>query len=306
MKQIHFNYHHTHHFKIQKHSQKILWISLVLTLIFAFLELFGGIWSKSLALISDSFHMFSDVVALVLSMIAIFYASKKPTERFTYGFLRVEILSAFLNGLFLIGIAIFIIYEAIIRIFHPENIDFRTMIGIAIVGLIINIILTIILMQSLKHEENLNIKSALWHFLWDLLNSIGVIVTALLVKFTNLVIFDAIISIIISIVIFLGWWKIIKKSGFILMEAVPDELSTEKIHKTILSVENIKEIHEFHLWSISEWMYSLSFHIILNDYQDNKNYEIISKISDLLKETYNIDHITIQIENPEINPHDEQ
>ena len=165
MKFIDFSYHHADHHKIQKHSQKILWISLILTLIFAFLELFGGIFSHSLALISDSFHMFSDVFALILSMVAIFYASKKPTKRFTYGFLRVEILAAFVNGLLLMGISFFIVYEAIMRLISPEAIDFFTMITIATVGLIINIILTVILMQSLKEEENLNIKSALWHFL---------------------------------------------------------------------------------------------------------------------------------------------
>lgn len=197
--------------------------------------------------------MFSDVLALLLSIVAIYFASKSPTKKFTYWFLRVEILAAFLNWLALILIAIWISYEAINRIFNPENVDFLTMIIIAIIWLIVNIILTIVLYKSLKEEENLNIKSALWHFLWDLINSIWVIIVALLIKFTGFVIFDAIISIFVSIIIFIWWFKILKKSWFILLESVPDELSTDEIRETILSVK---------MWKI---FMSFIFLVFLND-----------------------------------------
>lgn len=305
MKEINFDYHHAKHYKLQNQSKKTIWISLILTLFFAFLELFWWIFSKSLALISDSFHMFSDVFALVLSLVAIYYASKKPTKKFTYGFLRVEILAAFVNWLALLLIAIWICYEAIVRIFNPETIDFNTMIIIASIWLLVNIILTIVLYRSLKEEENLNIKSALWHFLWDLMNSVWVIVTALLVKFTWYVIFDAIISIIISIIIWIWWVKIVKSASMILLEATPENMETDKIRETILSVENIKEIHEFHLWSLSEWFESLTFHVILKKYDWVNDYKIISEITEVLKEKHWIEHVTIQIENPEINTHEE-
>lgn len=305
MKEINFDYHHAKHYKLQNQSKKTIWISLILTLFFAFLELFWWIFSKSLALISDSFHMFSDVFALVLSLVAIYYASKKPTKKFTYGFLRVEILAAFVNWLALLLIAIWICYEAIVRIFNPETIDFNTMIIIASIWLLVNIILTIVLYRSLKEEENLNIKSALWHFLWDLMNSVWVIVTALLVKFTWYVIFDAIISIVISIIIWIWWVKIIKSASVILLEGVPENMETDKIRETILSVENVKEIHEFHLWSLSEWFESLTFHVILKKYDWVNDYKIISEITEILKEKHWIEHVTIQIENPEINTHEE-
>lgn len=305
MKEINFDYHHAKHYKLQNQSKKTIWISLILTLFFAFLELFWWIFSKSLALISDSFHMFSDVFALVLSLVAIYYASKKPTKKFTYWFLRVEILAAFVNWLALLLIAIWICYEAIVRIFNPETIDFNTMIIIASIWLLVNIILTIVLYRSLKEEENLNIKSALWHFLWDLMNSVWVIVTALLVKFTWYVIFDAIISIIISIIIWIWWIKIVKSASMILLEATPENMETDKIRETILSVENIKEIHEFHLWSLSEWFESLTFHVILKKYDWVNDYKIISEITEILKEKHWIEHVTIQIENPEINTHEE-
>ncbi|CAM3204334.1 cation diffusion facilitator family transporter [Streptobacillus felis] len=305
-KNIEFNYHHAKHYKVQKQSKKTLWISLLLTTVFALLELFGGIFSGSLALVSDSFHMISDVIALIFSMIAIYYASKKPTEKYTYGYLRVEIIAAFLNGLALVVIAIGIIYEAIKRVINPQEINFTLMITIAIIGLIINIILTFVLMNSLKHEDNLNIKSALWHFLGDLLNSVGVIITGFLVKYTGIVLLDPIISAVISIVIMTGGIKIIKKSLNILMEAVPEELNADNIRKSILEVENIENIHEFHLWSISEGLTSLSFHVILKEYKGVDDYSIIKKISDMLKEKYGIEHVTIQIENPEINIHEDE
>lgn len=303
MNKINFDYHHDNHYKLQNKSKKTLWISLILTFIFAMLELFGGIFSNSLSLISDSFHMISDVVALIISMIAIYFASKKPNNKFTYGYLRVEILAALLNGLALIIIALGIIYESILRFINPREIDFTTMLIIAIIGLIINIVLTIILARSLKEEDNLNIKSALWHFIGDLLNSIGVITAALLVKFTGLVLFDPLISLVISIIILIGGIKISKRALLILMEATPDELSVEEIRKSILEIENVEEIHEFHLWSISESMYSLSFHVILKKYENINDYNIISDITNMIKEKYNIHHITIQIEDPNINLH---
>lgn len=303
MKHISFDYHHTPHHKTQRQSKKTLWVSLCLTLFFACIELIGGMLSGSLALISDSFHMFSDVLALGLSMVAVYYAAKAPNNRFTYGYLRFEIIAAFLNGLALMLIALGILYEGIIRLINPVEIDFVLMITIASIGLIINIVLTIVLMRSLKAENNLNVKSALWHFLGDLFNSVGIIVAAILIKITGIIAIDAIVSLIVSAIIFIGGYKICKTAFYILMEAAPEELDCEAIHQTILNVTGVKEIHEFHLWSLSEHEYSLSFHVLLEQYDNVNDYEIIRKISEILKEKHHIEHVTIQIENPEINAH---
>ncbi|MGQ0287306.1 cation diffusion facilitator family transporter [Pasteurellaceae bacterium 22721_9_1] len=306
MKPITFNYHHLKHHKQQETSKKTLWLSLGLTLFFALVELLGGIFSQSLALISDSFHMFSDVVALLLSMIAIYYAAKEPNEKFTYGYERFEIIAAFLNGLALIIIAIGVAIEGISRLINPVDIDFTSMLVIACIGLLINIVLTVILMRSLKAENNLNIKSALWHFIGDLLNSVGVIAAAILIYYTGIIEIDAIISLIISAILFAGGYKICKKAFFILMEAVPDTLDLNKIHQSILAIEHVNEIHEFHLWSIGENSYSLSFHVLLNEYQNVNDYEIVEAICKMLRQEYQIEHVTIQIENLAINTHEEQ
>lgn len=305
MSNINFRYHHTKHYKMQAQSKKTIAVSIALTLFFALVEITGGILSGSLALVSDSFHMFSDVAALVFSAIAIFYSAKKPTKKFTYGYLRIEVIAAFTNGLVLMAISIGIIAEAVRRFFHPEEIQFLSMFWIAVTGLIVNIILTFALMQSLKKENNLNIKSALWHFLGDTLNSAGVIVTAVILKLTGLVIFDTIISVVISGVIFAGGFRITKAAFLILMESVPENLDIDRIRKSVLTIENIKDVHEFHLWSISEGFSSISFHVILNRYTGADDYRIVAEVVELLKREYGIEHVTVQIENPTINIHEQ-
>ncbi|QOF67246.1 cation transporter [Actinobacillus sp. GY-402] len=303
MNNIDFHYHHTNHYKIQHYSRKTLWLSLVLTFVFALVELLGGIISGSLALISDSFHMFSDVLALALSMIAIYYSAKRPTDKFTYGYVRFEIIAAFLNGIALILIALGVAAEGIQRLFHPVAVDFRSMLAVASVGLLINILLTLMLMNSLKHEKNLNIQSAFWHFFGDLLNSVGILIAALLIHWTGIITIDALASLVISVVIFWGGYKICRRAGGVLMEAVPPELQTAAIHQSVLAIPNVKGIHEFHLWSIADGLYSLSFHVILEQYQGVNDYELVKNISNMLKYEYQIEHVTIQIENPGVNTH---
>ena len=244
-------FHHIEHRKFQSSSKITLWLSLVITMIFTVVEFVGGIVSNSLALLSDSFHMLSDVLALGLSMVAIYFSSKPPTKNYTYGFLRLEIIVAFLNGLALIVISLGIMYEGIMRIIHPRPVESGIMILIAFIGLIANIVLTIILMISLKKENNINIQSALWHFIGDLLNSLGIIVAFVLIHFTGWNIVDPIISILISLIILRGGYKIIKNASKVLMERVPDRYDTDEIMGAMKDVEGVIDIHEFHLWSVT-------------------------------------------------------
>lgn len=299
MKQKYF--HHIEHSKVQQQSSHTLWITLFITVFFTIVEFTGGILSNSLALLSDSFHMLSDVLALVLSMLAIYFAKRKPNSRFTYGYLRFEILAAFLNGLALAVISAWIFYEAIMRIVYPQHVESNLMIVIATIGLVVNIILTIILMRSLKAENNINIQSALWHFMGDLLNSVGVIVAVLLIHFTGIQLIDPILSMIISIVIFRGGYKIMKNAWMVLMEAVPEELNTDEVIQTIKSVPNVLDVHEFHLWAITTDQYSLSAHVVLDSQFSKDAYKSINDIEDVLKTKYGLSHTTLQIEHLEIN-----
>ena len=296
------SFHHRNHFKIQKKSKKTLYVTLFLTLFFALMELFGGLFSNSLSLVGDSFHMFSDVLALGASMVAIYFEAKKPTEKFTYGFLRLEVVVAFLNGIVLMLIAVGMIYESVIRFFNPREIDFGSMFFIALVGLIFNIVITWILFSSTKKENNINIKSAMLHFLGDLLNSVGVIISSIIIYFTNFVYIDIIMSVVISVIIFIGGYKISKEAFFILMEAVPSEIYLNTLRNELLNIDGIKNIHELHVWKNDNEEISFTAHILLDNYEKHNNYRIINEIKEKLT-VYDIFHMTVQIENTGINIH---
>jgi len=296
-----YDFHHLAHVKEQHESKKTLWITLILTLFFTLVEVVGGIAANSLALLSDSAHMMSDVLALGLSITAIYLATRNSNKKYTFGFLRFEILASFLNGLALAVIAIGIFVEGIKRIITPREVDLQLMLIVASIGLLVNIILTIVLIRSTRLENNLNIKSALWHFIGDLLNSVGVIISAILIYYTNFTIFDPIISIIIGGVIFLGGAKIIRESYFILMESVPENFDLDAIRQEIGTVNGVKDIHEMHLWTITTDHYSLTAHVFICN--DVEPFKVVSEINNLLKEKYGLEHTTIQIEHPAINEH---
>ncbi|MDF2962216.1 MAG: cation diffusion facilitator family transporter [Paenibacillus sp.] len=298
-----YDYHHLHHVKEQSKSKRTLWITLFLTLFFTIVEIIGGIISNSLALLSDSAHMISDVLALGLSMVAIYLATRPPNARFTFGYLRFEIVASFLNGLALAIIAIGIFVEGIRRFFNPEPIDFRLMLIIASIGFVVNLVLTLVLSRSMKEEENLNVQSALWHFIGDLLSSAGVIVSAILIYFTGLQWFDPLISMVIGGIIFTGGWKIIKESYLILMESVPSRFNLDEVRQAIADVEGVEDVHEMHLWAISSDHYSLTAHVFIDE--NIQPFCIILAINETLKEKYGIEHSTIQMEHANIHPHGE-
>ncbi|WP_426456795.1 cation diffusion facilitator family transporter [Staphylococcus cohnii] len=296
-------FHHVDHRKKQQNSKLTLWITFFITLIFTIVEFVGGVLSNSLALLSDSFHMLSDVIALSLSMVAIYFATKKPTSRFTFGYLRLEILAAFLNGLALMIISLWILYEAVKRMIYQQPIESGVMVIIATIGLFVNIVLTIVLVRSLKQEDNINVQSALWHFMGDLLNSIGVIVAVVLIHITGWQMIDPLISIVISLIILRGGWKIARNAWLVLMEAVPEKFDTDKVIADMKSIKEIDDVHEFHLWSITTEHFSLSAHVVLSSQSEIESYEVINNVSKLLENKHNIKHTTLQIENLSINSH---
>lgn len=297
------DYHHLNHVKEQQTSKKTLWITLILTLFFTIVEIVGGLLSHSLALLSDSAHMIADVIALGLSMTAIYMAARKPNNRYTFGFLRFEIIASFLNGLALAVIAIGIFIEGIDRMIHPQDVKMGLMLGIASIGLVVNIVLTIVLGRSMREENNLNVKSALWHFIGDLLSSIGVIVSALLIHFTGYTLFDPVVSMVIGAIIFTGGAKIIRESLSVLMESVPEQFDLDQIRADLGSVEGVEDVHELHLWSISTEHYSLTAHVFVRE--DIQPYCVILGINHILKTKYGIEHSTVQIEHPTILDHGE-
>jgi cobalt-zinc-cadmium efflux system protein len=260
-----YDFHHLQHVKEQSKSRKTLWITLILTAFFTIVEIIGGLLSHSLALLSDSAHMISDVLALGLSMFAIYLATREPNAKFTFGYLRFEIIASFLNGLALAVISIGIFIEGINRIIHPEPVKLGLMLTIASIGFVVNLTLTIVLSRSMKEEGNLNVQSALWHFFGDLLSSVGVIISAIIINYTDYLRADPIISMVIGGIIFYGGAKIIRESYMILMESVPEKFDLDEMRANIAKVEGVEDVHEMHLWAISTDHYSLTAHVFINN-----------------------------------------
>lgn len=298
-----YDFHHLNHMKEQVKSKRTLWTTLILTMFFTIVEVVGALLSNSLALLSDSAHMISDVIALCLSMTAIYMATRNPNRKYTFGYLRFEIIASFLNGLALAIIAIGIFVEGIRRMINPQPVDLKLMLIIASIGFVVNVVLTVVLSSSMKEEKNLNVQSALWHFIGDLLSSIGVIVSGIIILFTGFYIVDPIISMVIGAIIFTGGAKITRESYLILMESVPERFDLDEIRAEIGKVAGVQDVHELHLWGISTDHYSLSAHVFIRG--DIQPFCVILAINEILKEKYGIEHSTIQIEHPAIHNHGE-
>ncbi|BBH21622.1 cation transporter [Paenibacillus baekrokdamisoli] len=298
-----YDYHHLGHEKEQATSKRSLWITLFLTLFFTIVEIIGGLLSNSLALLSDSAHMISDVIALGLSMTAIYLARRPPNARYTFGYLRFEIIASFLNGLALFAIAIGIFIEGYQRFIHPVPIKFALMLTIASIGFVVNLVLTLVLSRSMKEEENLNIQSALWHFIGDLISSIGVIISAIIIYYTNWLIVDPLISIIIGSILCIGGYRIIRESYLILMESVPHKFDLDEMRSSLLAIDGVEDVHEMHLWAISSNHYSLTAHVFIP--KNMQPFCVILAINELLRDKYDITHSTIQTEHATIHPHGE-
>jgi cobalt-zinc-cadmium efflux system protein len=275
-------------------SAKALSIALAITAIFALVEVIGGLVSGSLALLGDAGHMFTDVLALGLSLGAALVATRAPTEKHTFGFLRVEILVAFINGIALVGISLLIIYEAIGRFYDPVEVNSGIMLLVAIVGLGANLIG----IRLLKHgsEENLNVKGAFLHMMGDLLSSVGVIVAALLINFFSWQAADPLISIGIAVIIMVGAYRLVSQSVSILLEAVPSHLDLKDIHLSMIEMDGVFDVHDLHVWTLSSGSFSLSAHMVVNDQMIGNCSSIIAKVEAMLSERYNINHTTLQLE----------
>lgn len=275
-------------------STKVLLLALGITLGFALIEIIGGILSDSLALLSDAGHMFTDVLALGLSLGASIVTTRTPTKRHTFGFHRIEILVALVNGITLAVLSIIIILEALERIGQPRSVDSSLMLIISVIGLGANLLGIYILRD--KTKENLNVKGAYLHMLGDLLSSIGVILAALLIFFFNLIIADSIISIIIGLVIIFGAYRLVDQSIAILLEAAPEHIDMEEVERVLMEIEEVERVHDLHAWTLTSGVYAMSLHLVVKDRPISTCNNIILKANELLRERYQVTHSTIQIE----------
>lgn len=289
------NHNHTHNA-----NKKSLFISFILIATFMVVEVIGGIMTNSLALLSDAGHMLSDAVALGLSLAAFKFGEKAASSDKTYGYKRFEILAAFLNGLTLVGISVFIFYEAICRFFDPPQVIGAGMMTISVIGLIINILVAWILMKG-DTSENLNMRSAFLHVLGDLLGSVGAIIAALLIIFLGWNIADPIASVIVAALILVSGWRVLKDAIHILMEGKPANVDTEEIKKFFQQQEGVKEVHDLHVWAITSDFNALTAHLTVSEEADRD--KILADIEHYLQENFLLEHSTIQLEGNHAHHH---
>ncbi|BCB02862.1 cation diffusion facilitator family transporter [Bacillus sp. KH172YL63] len=273
-------------------NKKALFISFVFIFTFMIVEVIGGIVTNSLALLSDAGHMLSDAAALGLSLAA-FYIGEKATDKGkTYGYKRFEIVAAFLNGITLLLVSLYIFWEAYHRFIDTPTVS-PTMMIIAVIGLVVNIIVAWILMRG-DTEHNLNVRSAFLHVLGDMLGSVGAIIAGLLIYFFSWNLADPIASVIVAVLIIISGWRVTKDSIHILMEGSPEHIDTEKVKSDLSQLGGVLEVHDLHVWCITSDFTALSCHVVVGEEVDRDR--ILVELSHFLEEEYDIQHTTIQVE----------
>jgi len=282
-------------------------LSMLLTFAILIAEVIGGFWTGSLALLSDAAHVFMDVFALGLSYLALRLSALPADDRHTYGFHRLEVLAALINGVTLGAIAIEIFTESWHRWFNPEPIKSVEMLVIAVIGLVVNLVVAFVLgghAHEHEHEEgeeehneaeDLNVRSAFLHVVGDAVSSVGVIVAAGVIWFTGWEWVDPLMSVFIGIIIVLSSWRVLKSSLHILVEGVPEHLSVEKIGASMAGVPGVLDVHDLHVWSICSGHVALSAHVITADQTITDGNGIMTELKARLKK-FGIEHTTIQFE----------
>ena len=285
---------HTHSRQPSSSFTQPLLLAMGITAAFTVIELVGGFLSGSLALMSDAGHMFTDTVALALSLVAVRIAYRPPTQSQTYGFIRAEILAALANGAILIVITIVILYEAILRIIHPPEIEAPLMLAVAVAGLAANAAGAFILHD--KSKSSLNVRGAFLHMLSDLLSSVAVIVAALLILFFDLKISDPVLSMLIGGIILWGSWKLVTQSTQILLESVPASIKLDDVRQGIMTMKGVVEVHDLHVWTLSSGLYALSAHLVVEDRLLSSCSSVVAECEEMLARRFSISHTTFQLE----------
>lgn len=286
----HSGHHHHNHADIK--NRKILLIAVILTFVFMLVEFIGGLISNSLALLSDAGHMLSDSASLIMAYFAIFLSQKKADQFRTFGYKRIETITAFVNGITLIIISLLIIKEGIQRIFEPVEINSQQLITVASLGLLINIVIAVMLFKNSR--ENLNIKAAFLHVIGDLLGSVGAIVAGIIVSISGWLYIDPIISFFIAALIIISSGSLLKETFHLLMEGTPRHIKLASVEQMIMDSEGVTNVHDLHIWSLGDTKILLTGHIVISEISSSE--KIIDKISRQLHDNFGIEHSTIQAE----------
>ncbi len=268
--------------------------SLGLTGLIFFAELAGGFLTGSLALLSDAAHVFLDAFALGLSYVALRLASLPPDDRHTYGYHRLQILAALVNGTTLLLVAFEIFREAISRLSNPQPVLAGPMLVVAVVGLVVNLVVAFILRGH--DHENLNVRSAFFHVLGDALASVGVIGAGVIIVLTGWTLVDPLVSMLIGLIILVGSGNVLRRALHILIEGAPRGLTATEIAGAMEELPAVSKVHDLHVWTVSPGYIALSAHVVLDDQSLSETQSVMDRLKEILSERYDIEHTTIQFE----------
>lgn len=291
---------HTHEISASgKHKGRLI-IVLGLTTTYMLAEVIGGLLTNSLALLADAAHMLTDVGGLTLALLAIKFAERPATPERTYGYYRVEILAALTNAVVLIGISLYILYEAYERVRNPPEVQSGTMLIIAGIGLAINLAGVFILRAGSK--ESLNMKGAYFEVLSDMLTSVGVIVAGTIMLTTGWYYADPIISAGIGLFIFPRTWALLKDAVGVLLEGTPSDVNIAALRERLSELEGVEEIHDLHVWSLTSGVNALSVHAVLAKGAEHD--DVLTRVHERCTKDFKIAYVTAQTERIEFSCHE--
>lgn len=284
---------HTHSHTQDNGNRSRLLAAFIVTALFMLAEVIGGVLSGSLALLADAGHMLTDAAALLMALLALQFARRKPNARHTFGWLRLTTLAAFVNALALLVIIVLIVWEAIERFRQPQPVAGGFMLTIAIAGLLANL-LSFWLLHRGSAQSNMNVRAAALHVLGDLLGSVGAIVAALIIMLTGWTPVDPILSILVSALVLRSTWQLLKESLHELLEGSPASVDVDKLQRDLtLNIPEIRNVHHIHLWQVGEKPV-MTLHVrVIPPYDHDA---LLQRIHRYLHQRYQIDHATVQME----------
>ena len=284
-----------HNHQHRSESWRRLSLVLILTAVYMIAEVVGGWWTGSLALMADAGHMFTDVGALVLALTAVWFGSRPATSRKTFGYYRLEIIAALVNGVALVVISLFIFYGAYERWLSPPVIRSGPMIVVAVGGLVINLICAWIL--HARHEVDLNLRGAWMHVIGDALGSVAAILAGVCMALFGWYAADALFSVVISLLIIWGSVRLIKESTNVLLEGTPSHINLAAVESAIRDTDGVSDVHDLHVWTITSGREALSAHVIHVDSISQP--DLLRELRIKLHDRFGVDHLTIQMETPD-------
>ena len=282
---------HLHYRQTQRTG--ILLTALLLTFTFAGIEAFAGFWANSLALISDAGHMVTDAAALGLALLAQIIAKRPPSIKHSFGYGRAESLAAFINGLAMLALVIWIAAEALTRFNTPHEVQGQTVTVVAMIGLCINLVVAWVLS---KDQKSVNTKAALVHVMGDLLGSVAALIAGVVIQSTGWRLIDPLLSIFVCFLVLRSTIEVLKESYHFLMEGVPHHIDYVQVGRDLQAIDGVLSVHDLHVWEMSPGHPALIGHVEIRDLQD---WPItMEKINAMLREKHEIDHVTLQPEMP--------